>query len=113
MANKKSGKSTLKQLTTALGGLDMVEVAKGVVPVDCVRIYRHSGDHTAGIQDSWYVNVTARLTGLGGCTVYEGFTLKIMLEHGKPMQFCGNVAKNVLMKGEIDLKYWKSDTPRD
>lgn len=101
-----------EQLYTINGNLEMAEVNNGTVPVDCVRMYRHAGDHDAGNDDSWFINVVAKLEGSDGGTILERFTLKMFLDHGKPKEFCGNVAKNILMAGEIDLSLWSSDTRR-
>ena len=101
-----------KQLFTVSDNLEMAEVNKGTVRVLSVSLYRHAGDHDAGIEDSWFTNVLAELKGHEGSRIEERFTFRSMCGHGKPKEFCGNVAKNVLMAGELNLKHWKSDTPQ-
>jgi hypothetical protein len=103
---------SLKQLRTLCGSLDMCLVDTGVAKVVSLDVYRHNGDHRDGRMDSWFVNATCHLVGVGGKVVNETFTLKSQLDHGSPAKACNRLATQITTAGEINLHLWKSDTPR-
>jgi hypothetical protein len=96
----------MKQLSTVLGELDSAVTSEGIVPVVSVRLYRHACDHIDGNQDSWFLEVTARLRGCKGSTIHTTFVHKSMLMHGKPKALVCSFASEVLLNGKVNLLYW-------
>jgi hypothetical protein len=94
----------LKQVYTHLQSLEMCEVSKGIIPVLHLSIHRHAGDHDAGNQDSWFINVVAEGTSTEGNKCPLMFILKG--DHGWTKEVCAGLAGRILLVGEIDLKHW-------
>lgn len=97
----------LAQMTTVRGNLAMVEMDKGSAQVLHASLYRHAGDHDAGNEDSWSVQVKARIVDEGN-TVEDLFSLKSHMQHGIVKAAAASLAAMILCKGEIDLRLWNA-----
>ena len=98
------------QLRTVLGELDMFKIDSGIPRVITVAVYRHHGDHTDGIEDSWFIEVIIELTGHKGKIARPRATMNALANHGKPKAECADIARDILIKGEILLSQWSVET---
>ena len=65
-------------------------------------------DSKRGMKNSWFVEVRVRIE-YDGHTVEPTAVMRRHDEHGESKTRCAGIAHAILLKGEIDLKYWRVD----
>ena len=101
------------QMRTITGALASFPCHEGTAPVIGARVYRHHGDHSDGIQDSWFVEVTIKLdvkNDAGNTLIATPTaTLRSQMEHGIPKRDACNLVANILYSGKVNLIHWMVD----
>ena len=98
---------SMHQLRTQSGQYRHVELINNGGTVENIRLYRHSGDHDEGNEDSWFVEADVRFTNQEGDKFLHPFHMRCHEQHGRPKAGVAALAGKILLAGTINMKHWR------